>query len=128
MCPFPEALFIKIRSRLWMRHFLFTTTAFDNVIQTLFMILQFVILHTRMHLRLTIYLMCRLCIKVFLTRIVQIKLLILLIAKRYSFAHNISISFNKSDLFCTQSQDSILVEKKINGLCTYFKFCALQII
>jgi len=30
----------------------------------------------------------------------------LLIAKRYSFAHNISISFNKSDLFCTQSQDT----------------------
>ena len=47
----------------------------------------------------------------FLTRIVQIKLLILLIAKRYSFAHNISISFNKSDLFCTQFQDSILEEK-----------------
>ena len=46
-----------------------------------------------------------------MTRIVQIKLLILLIAKRYSFAHNISISFNKSDLFCTQFQDSILEEK-----------------
>ena len=56
-----------------------------------------------------------------MTRIVQIKLLILLIAKRYSFAHNISISFNKSDLFCTQSQDNILEGQKNQWLVYLFQ-------